>query len=324
LAQVWFNTNLHRPIWRRRIQKIHGFESVLTNMSVRCISSIASVVLGCTVFGLVSAAPGKILILGDSMGEFSGTALQSFCKGSTVKNAGEGGTTAVQWATDAYVNKIVSAACAAPAPDKIWLSVGGNDHLNTKCGATAADLAAKVTASINAVKLKAPSAMILLTGYCSPPDAKECDAASKFTALDAALKLAADNGGALVTYVGSIAACGGSLSSWSPKKYFQDSIHLNNRGYCKVFTQSGVQAALGCQNATYDCDKVSCDTPGLKDSCNADATKKSCPECGVNCKKPPKKNKSGALVSGSTMLTAGLCLLWVGLGGLLHSLNESL
>lgn len=41
----------------------------------------------------------NILIVGDSMGEFSTNVLETFCSGSTVKNAALGGTTAAQWAT---------------------------------------------------------------------------------------------------------------------------------------------------------------------------------------------------------------------------------
>merc|ERR1719330_556183 len=99
---------------------------------------------------VVSAA--NILVAGDSMGEFAGTSLASFCKGSTVYNAAVGGTTAVQWTSDEdFMDHIGSAKCGS-APDFVWLSVGGNDNFETGCGSSVGEIAAKITASINGVK----------------------------------------------------------------------------------------------------------------------------------------------------------------------------
>lgn len=224
------------------------------------------------------AATKKVLVIGDSMGEFSGTALESFCKGITVKNAAAGGTTAVQWTSGDNLDAIES---CGDSPDFIWLSVGGNDHLEPQCAATASDLTAKITASINAVKQKAPGVPILMTGYCMPKgiegEGSGCDTPQKFENLR---KAVADAAGAddSVTYVDSIAACGGSTSAWSASKYFQDAIHLNNKGYCKVLTQADVQTALGCEQATYDCENVPCMIPGLDKHCS-DPTEGTCVDC---------------------------------------------
>mmetsp|Transcript_103550 Transcript_103550/g.259632 ORF Transcript_103550/g.259632 Transcript_103550/m.259632 type:complete len:279 (-) Transcript_103550:161-997(-) len=234
-----------------------------------------------SMFLALQPTASKVLIVGDSNAEYSGTSLASFCKGAVVKNAGVGGTTAVQWtSTEGHLDKIGSSACGG-TPDYIWLSVGGNDNFETQCSSSVADLAAKITASINAVKQKAPSAKILMTGYCMPmsPESEDaaCNSPGKFNALMDAVKQAAD-GDSAVTLVDSTQACGGSASTWSDSKYFMDAIHLNNKGYCKLFTQAGVQTFLGCEAASYDCETVNCMTPGFDQHCG-DPTLESCETC---------------------------------------------
>eukprot|EP00928_Gymnodinium_smaydae_P040911 TRINITY_DN27710_c0_g1_i1.p1 TRINITY_DN27710_c0_g1~~TRINITY_DN27710_c0_g1_i1.p1 ORF type:complete len:294 (-),score=70.05 TRINITY_DN27710_c0_g1_i1:267-1088(-) len=228
------------------------------------------------------ALANNVLVIGDSMGEYSGAALSKFCKGAVVKNAAVGGTTAVQWTSGGLMDSIGSAKCGG-TPDAVWLSVGGNDFLNTECSGSVSDMAAKITASINAVKQKVPGAKILMTGYCMPATAESassaCNSPAKFTALGSAVKQAAE-ADAAVTFVDSTAACGGTSSSWSPVAKFQDPIHLNNKGYCSVFTQKGVQDALGCQSATYDCEAEKCMVEGFDLHCAPESrTLESCPNC---------------------------------------------
>lgn len=207
------------------------------------------------------ATAGNVLIVGDSIAEFAGKAIEDFCRGATTNNAGIAGTTTTHWQGSDVLSPIGTQQCGG-TPDYIWLSIGGNDVLGDAWGCDNADdvLAAKLIASIEAVKAKAPSAKLVMTGYCMPADVppvgpdSSCNTPEKLNSMMAVLKHAAERIGA--TFVNSVTACGGSSTSWSNKKYFQDPIHLNNRGYCKLFTQSEVQAAFGCQAANYDCDSV--------------------------------------------------------------------
>jgi len=234
-------------------------------------------------FTLRVAVASKVLIIGDSMGEFAATSLEKFCPGATVNNAAVGGTTAdPDWTSGGLLDYVGSETCGG-APDYIWLSVGGNDVLNTQCSASVEDIAAKITASVNAVKAKAPTATILLTGYCVPAapesqDAGGCGAPEKFQVIANALKQVSDADTSLV-YVDSSSACGGSATSWSPQTYFADAIHLNGRGYCKVFRQQGVQTALGCQtDIEFDCDQADCNIVGYDRQCG-DGSMTACDTC---------------------------------------------
>jgi hypothetical protein len=81
------------------------------------------------------AAASKILILGDSMGEFTcgsenspGTNhFKETCKGSTVINKAAAGTTAYQWRAGGDQEASEAFAAAGSGVTHVWLSVGGND-----------------------------------------------------------------------------------------------------------------------------------------------------------------------------------------------------
>jgi len=212
------------------------------------------------------------------MGEFAGKALESFCAGVQVYNAAIAGTTAQQWA-DGLLDGVDASQCGG-TPDYVWLSVGGNDALNTGCSASKSTLVSAIKAAINAVKTKYPSATIVMTGYCMAMSNEECANQGDYTNLAEALQQATDE--TSVTFVDSISACGGSISSWSTSGYFQDFIHLNNRGYCKVFTQSVVQSGFACGERSYDCDAASCQITGLSQHCG-DSSMTDCSLCGAYC-----------------------------------------
>ena len=73
----------------------------------------------------------KILIVGDSMGEFSCNFIQELCAGSTVENKAISGSTAWSWrkggSNDAALTEAVNAIGGDPT--HVWLSVGGNDYM---------------------------------------------------------------------------------------------------------------------------------------------------------------------------------------------------
>eukprot|EP00930_Biecheleria_cincta_P035923 TRINITY_DN24672_c0_g1_i1.p1 TRINITY_DN24672_c0_g1~~TRINITY_DN24672_c0_g1_i1.p1 ORF type:complete len:168 (-),score=14.65 TRINITY_DN24672_c0_g1_i1:103-606(-) len=153
---------------------------------------------------------------------------------------------------------------------------------------------------VSKVKQKAPRAKILLTGYCTPagPGGRrlgDCETPSSLMADSmAAMRQVASADPASITFVDSTAACNGSLTSWSPKAYFVDPIHLNNRGYCKLWSQTAIQTALGCDAQVINCDNEPCETEGIDGNCG-DGEMKSCPSC--------------CSYSGITDATAGLGML---------------
>ena len=81
------------------------------------------------------AVASKILILGDSMGEFTcgsegypGTNhFKETCKGSEVINKAAAGTTAYQWRVGGDQEASEAFAAAGSGVTHVWLSVGGND-----------------------------------------------------------------------------------------------------------------------------------------------------------------------------------------------------
>ncbi|GMH84932.1 hypothetical protein TrVE_jg5963 [Triparma verrucosa] len=232
--------------------------------------------LAFTVAGVITAADAaKILIVGDSMGEFSTNVLETYCAGAEVKNAGLAGTKADDWAND--INADAVKGCGSSF-DYVWMSFGGNDMLESDgCSMTAETMQSKVTAAINNVKTNiAPGATkYLMTCYCQPKSAESgsaCNTPEKTVPLCAGIKAACDLD-SNVEYVDSFESCGGSSSAWSNPGYFEDAIHLNKRGYCKVFTQAAIQTLFQCGERAYDCDNEDCTMTGYNLQCAGDASK---------------------------------------------------
>ncbi len=220
----------------------------------------------------------NILAVGDSMTSYMGGLLESFCADSNVENAGIGGTTAEQW-SEMTADDI--SGCGTTAWDVVYISVGGNDLLESGCTLSATELTTRMENAVtNIVNNVAPGASkYVMTGYCMPHtpegDGGGCSSPSDFAPLSEALRaVSADNvglppGAPTLEIIDSIAVCGGSLSSFSSEVYFQDPIHLNARGYCEVFSQSSVQEALTCSSVfEIDCDSLSdTEIPGLDGNC---------------------------------------------------------
>ncbi len=245
--------------------------------------------------GSVLAEPvSNILILGDSMGEFMGKTLESFCSDVTVENAGIGGTTADQWtkATAQIISECTATTdVASTSWDAVYISVGGNDLLLSDCTIRSDELVEKIESAVKNIVLNvAPGASTyLLTGYCvphAPEDESEssgCSKPSDYNALSDAFAIMQTNGinvdelngtnssDVTIEVIDSSNACGASSSSFSNQMYFQDPIHLNSKGYCKVFTQAAVQNALSCSNGTpqdfLDCESIDFDIYGLDGNC---------------------------------------------------------
>ena len=67
-----------------------------------------------------------------------------------------------------------------------------------------------------------------------------------------------------VEFVDATRVCGAPVGGLSEEQYFIDPIHLNPRGYCKLWTQPSMQTILGCGTESYDCSQAS--TAGDGDS----------------------------------------------------------
>ena len=213
-----------------------------------------------------------VIQMGDSWTELSATTLATFCKGATTVNRGVSSSTAAQWAASGTNNcpspemnrncDFTNAFSAAYGTgyNRAVVTLGGNDFLEVEgCAEPYTTIQTKVTNAINALRAAAPAGIqIMLIGYCTPREAYAgCAGASNAApsqALNQGIKAAADSM-TDVTYVDAGDVCGAhGTTQWSPGQYHADAIHLNTKGYCKVWTLPAVQAWLGCEAATYNCD----------------------------------------------------------------------
>lgn len=223
----------------------------------------------------------KILIVGDSNGEFMGTTLDSLCLGSEIQNAAIGGTTADDWSE--YSSDVLE-GCEGGKWDVVHISVGGNDVLQSGCSIGASKLASKIVLAVkNIMENIAPNASkYLLTGYCMPAGiegderSKECSRPSDFNNLRTALLDVKTDLPNNVEVIDSTFVCEGSSSSFSNDLYFQDAIHLNSKGYCQVFMQPAVQEYLSCTDRELNCKKLDFEIYGLDKHCRNGPPSRQC------------------------------------------------
>lgn len=211
------------------------------------------------------AAQSKVLQVGDSWGQYSGNTLATYCSGSTLVNKAVSSSTADEWAAGSQCpTSEPSSSCSATnafaaitAATHVVVSLGGNDFLDSPgCSMTQSTLTSKVTASLNAIRAAAPAGIkIIVVAYCTATKAVGDCTLADFPTLNNAIKAAAD-AAADVTFIDAHDACGGTTTSFSPGTHHVDSIHLNAKGYCEVWTIPGMQTALGCAAGTYDCASV--------------------------------------------------------------------
>jgi hypothetical protein len=88
-----------------------------------------------------AAAGSNILVIGDSMGDYScgnpdglqgSSFLMDFCAGAKVTNVAVSGSTAVQWAEGEVHDPLVTEGMlrAGKGVTHIWMSLGGNDYMS--------------------------------------------------------------------------------------------------------------------------------------------------------------------------------------------------
>jgi lysophospholipase L1-like esterase len=211
------------------------------------------------------AAQSKVLQIGDSWGGYAGQTLATYCSGSTLVNKAVSSATASEWGAGSMCPasepssscSATTAFAAIEGATHVVISVGGNDFLDfAGCSMDQATLTSKVTSAVNAVRAAAPSGIkIILVAYCTPTKAVGDCTIAEMPTLNAGIKAAAD-AAADVTFIDSHASCGGSNTAFSPGTHHVDSIHLNAKGYCEVWTIPAMQTALGCAAKTYDCASV--------------------------------------------------------------------
>eukprot|EP00979_Chaetoceros_neogracilis_P017224 scaffold10191_cov283-Chaetoceros_neogracile.AAC.4 len=219
------------------------------------MKSLGFVLLSFCTYGTFSQ--GDVLLVGDSMTEFMGKTLESFCTDVNVYNAGIAGTTAKQWASYT-ADDIVSCTDEdqmltedVTSWKSVYISIGGNDLLER-------------------------ATTYVITGYCMPSAPEECESTSDFAILSQALQNFSVQmpSGSSLQIIDSLSACGGSSTTFSNQKYFEDAIHLNAKGYCKVFTQPNVQTAMSCSSPidAVDCDSFGTSIYGLDENCLDDSS----------------------------------------------------
>jgi hypothetical protein len=234
-------------------------------------TSISPLLLGiCLITSLVSA--DNVLIVGDSIAEYMGRTLETFCPGSQVYNVGKSGSTAEGWTK---ISSDVVKDCKDTEWDQVYMSIGGNDVLDSGCSITAEELYETLDAAVTniATNIAPGASTYLLTGYCiaSGPASGGCATPEDMSAFSEVFEMMQKDGlsvqdqGINVVVLNSFTECGGSASSFSDDKYFADAIHLNDKGYCSVFTQPEVQDALHCGETSFDCETFELDLYGLND-----------------------------------------------------------
>ena len=239
------------------------------------------VLLAISAVASAGASASKILVIGDSMGDYSCgnpeglggmSFLTDFCAGAEVVNVAVSGSTAVQWAENQVHHHLIDAGMklAGKGVTHIWMSLGGNDYMNpgenapqdapgigsAACEISTANLVARLDSAVQGVSsavqnsgMATSTTKIVLVGYCQP-FVSQCST-SDMKPLNDALKQVADAAGESVEFHDISSRCGGKPSD---KSYFvADGLHLNRKGYCSIFSDPSVQSAFNCGPATYDC-----------------------------------------------------------------------
>ena len=139
----------------------------------------------------------KILIVGDSMGEFECSTVAEFCSGQEVVNEAVAGSTAYQWGDGGQYSFLDAFNAAGTGVTHIWISIGGNDYLSPQedpgaagassgsCSISRSDLLTRFRPLVaNALSARAASnnagAKFVFTGYCIPRSPGPCPEGSTF------------------------------------------------------------------------------------------------------------------------------------------------
>jgi len=216
---------------------------------------------------LCSAQEKTIVGLGDSWVEFDtyyGTNLGTYCKGKNMLNFGISSTTAAQWAGQSCsrgncnAQSILSGIASNPAIviTDVWLSVGGNDLFQQ--GVLELQRVPGYIERIGTqIRSVVPDVKIFILGYSIsglplgldgiiPNDGA---AMSLYDNLNEKLKSGATRIDA--TYVETLENVLQGEGIFGSPLFFADAIHMNQAGYCNIWTQDAFQKYLECEPETY-------------------------------------------------------------------------
>jgi lysophospholipase L1-like esterase len=216
------------------------------------------------------AAASKILIIGDSMGEYACDYLAQFCAGSTVINAAGAGTSAWDWGEGAGGGPTADTPTnafrtAGRGVTHVWISLLGNDYFaphldprapgasSPKCQISRDAILKRIRPVVTDTRNAAVASgnggvQMVFTAYCGAVS-PECGTSDMSKLQGVYRTLAAENSD--VTFVDVGTYCGGSSTRYADRQFFKDGIHLNKRGYCSWMTRGVVQSTFGCLAATY-------------------------------------------------------------------------
>jgi len=174
-------------------------------------------------------------------------------------------------------------ACDVESPsnfnyDTVYISVGANDVFMSNGTLTYDQLYDKIEAAVLniATNLIPGASRYVMTGYCNAIDPyyhNDWVEPSDFIQIEpmSVELFPGTNNPAIWTILNSVDKCGGDIENgeWSDPFYFQDILHLNSKGYCKLFDVEA-QEALMCDDPeqVYDCDELDFEIYGEDQLCD--------------------------------------------------------
>ena len=199
----------------------------------------------------------NVLMVGDSSGSFSGDLLAIHCSGANVTNACVAGSKASEWAQEQYFSNAVTEAIRTASSSSpithVWIGLGGNDVMDSCFSMTDSlePVKQNIVTLLGKLRSVLPSNVVLFaTGYAQPTPAyadqyQHCGYTPQHTKRlnDMWKEIAASHS---VRFVDGIGAGQGSYTQWSDPAFFVDSIHMNERGYEKLWSKPELQTLLGC------------------------------------------------------------------------------
>jgi len=184
----------------------------------------------------IMSANAQIAILGDSWAEFVrdfGT-FDNACANRDIVNVGVGGETASGMIADNYQVEAIPASTQTA-----WLSIGGNDILNSGCQVSVQDLTSRIQAVIDRLLAKNSQIKVIVTGYSPPSKALPglCTNALFQNYVDEVYQeLATTN--SEVEYIDIFELFGGDVNTPSSQTWYIDEIHLNGAGYVRLVDET--------------------------------------------------------------------------------------
>lgn len=209
---------------------------------------------------------GAILVIGDSWASASGNYLGNVCGSSStprpIQNDAKSGSTAKGWAYNRL--GVASIEKSKYEYTHVWLSVGGNDFLNNRCDLSIAD---KVAANVvNVIKQVVDAShgeaavgevafqedlKILYFGYAIPSK-DVCGSGQTANLFERQREIVFDaiHESDYAEYVTTIDISEMFVTSesspLSDPSYFADAIHINERGYTRLFSGYNVLRFFDC------------------------------------------------------------------------------